>query len=90
MPAVLRNIGVLATCRAAGAQGDLHVIEDAALVWNGPLVVWAGPERDLPEAYRVAPTEDAERRLVVPGLIDCHTHLAFGGWRAEEFADRAL
>ena len=90
MPAVLRNIGVLATCRAAGAQGDLHVIEDAALVWNGPLVVWAGPERDLPEAYRVAPTEDAERRLVVPGLIDCHTHLAFGGWRAEEFAERAL
>jgi imidazolonepropionase len=90
MPAVLRNIGALATCRADGAQGELHVIEDAALVWNGPLIVWAGPERDLPEAYRVADTEDAGRRLVVPGLVDCHTHLAFAGWRAGEFTERAL
>jgi len=90
MPAVLRNIGALATCRADGAQGELHVIDDAALVWNGPLVVWAGAERDLPEAYRVASGEDAGGRLVVPGLVDCHTHLAFGGWRAGEFTERAL
>ena len=90
MPGVLRNIGALATCRADGVQGELHVIEDAALVWNGPLVVWAGAERDLPEAYRVASSEDAGGRLVVPGLIDCHTHLAFAGWRADEFTQRAL
>jgi len=90
MPAVLRNIGALATCRAHGAQGELHLIEDAALVWNGPLVVWAGAEHDLPEAYRVASDEDAGGRLVVPGLVDCHTHLAFGGWRAGEFTERAL
>jgi imidazolonepropionase len=90
MPAALRNIGALATCRADGAQGDIHVIEDAALVWNGPLIVWAGAERDLPEAYRVADVEDAGGRLVVPGLVDCHTHLAFAGWRAGEFTERAL
>ena len=90
MPAVLRNIGLLATCRADGAQGEIHLVEDAALVWNGPLVVWAGVERDLPEAYRVASGEDAGGRLVVPGLVDCHTHLAFGGWRAGEFTERAL
>src|SRR5512140_2701766 len=90
MPAVLRNIGTLATCRADGVQGELYVIEDAALVWNGPLVVWAGAERDLPEAYRVASSDDAGGRLVVPGLVDCHTHLAFAGWRADEFTQRAL
>lgn len=31
------------------------------------------------------PTEDAGGRAVFPGLVDCHTHLAFGGWRADEF-----
>ncbi len=34
------------------------------------------------------PGEDAGGRLLIPGLIDCHTHLAFGGWRAEEFERR--
>ena len=34
------------------------------------------------------PALDAGCRLVIPGLIDCHTHLAFGGWRADEFAER--
>lgn len=90
MPEALRNIGVLVTCGAGGPQSDLHAIERAALVWNGPLVVWAGPERELPEAYQVADGEDAGGRLVIPGLVDCHTHLAFGGWRAEEFVQRAL
>ncbi|MGM0739453.1 MAG: imidazolonepropionase [Bacteroidota bacterium] len=33
---------------------------------------------------------DAGGRLVVPGLVDCHTHLAFGGWRPDEFEMRAL
>ena len=94
MPVVLRNIGVLATCAPAGGpgagQGDIGLIAHAALVWNGPLVVWAGAEQDLPEAYSVARAEDAGGRLVVPGLVDCHTHLAFGGWRADEFTQRAL
>ena len=90
MPVALRNIGLLATCRAGGPQSELHAIPNAALVWNGPLIAWAGPERDLPEAYRAASVEDAGGRLVVPGLVDCHTHLAFGGWRADEFTERAL
>ena len=33
---------------------------------------------------------DAGGGLVIPGLVDCHTHLAFGGWRAEEFEQRLL
>src|SRR4029078_11670129 len=90
MPVALRNIGVLATCRPGAPQSDVHAIARAALVWNGPLIAWAGPERDLPEAYRAAEAEDAGGRLAVPGLVDCHTHLAFGGWRADEFTERAL
>jgi imidazolonepropionase len=87
---VLGNIGTLATCRAAGSQGDLHAIGAAALVWDGPTIVWAGAESDLPPPYQDADRWDAAGRLVVPGLVDCHTHLAFGGMRADEFERRAL
>ena len=85
---VLANIGQLATCRAEGGQGDIHVIPRAALVWEEKEILWVGPERELPAAYGTAERVDVGGRLVIPGLIDCHTHLAFAGWRAGEFAQR--
>ena len=81
---------MLATCRAEGSQGDLHTIADAALVWQGEDVVWLGAESDLPAGYAGAERWDAGGRLVIPGLVDCHTHLAFGGSRADEFELRSL
>ncbi len=87
---VLRNIGVLATCRADGGQGDVHAIPDAALAWDDGRVRWVGPERELPPELEEARNFDAGGRLVIPGLVDCHTHLAFGGWRAAEFEQRIL
>ena len=86
---VLRNIGLLAVCRSEGPQDQLHAVPGAALAWEADTVRWAGPESALPVELRVAEAEDAGGRLVVPGLVDCHTHLAFGGWRADEFARRA-
>jgi imidazolonepropionase len=85
---VLAGIGQLATCRAQGGQGDIHVISQAAVVWDQGTILWVGRERDLPAEYGGAERLDADRRLVIPGLIDCHTHLAFAGWRAEEFVQR--
>ena len=85
---VLRHIGRLATCAEPGGQGALHEIEGAALAWEGGRIEWVGQEADLPEHWHDAETLDAEGRLVIPGLIDCHTHLAFAGWRAGEFEAR--
>jgi imidazolonepropionase len=85
---VLANIGQLATCRAEGGQGDIHAFSDAALVWNEGAIVWTGRESELPREYLGTERIDAGGRLVIPGLIDCHTHLAFGGWRADEFEQR--
>lgn len=51
-------------------------------------IVWVGPDADLPAAYRDAPSRDLEGRLVTPGLIDCHTHIVYGGDRAREFEMR--
>ncbi len=86
---LLTNIGCLAQCRPEGGQGDLHLIRDAALVWDGDRITWVGPGAELPAEFAGRPREDAGGRLVIPGLVDCHTHLAFGGWRADEFEQRA-
>jgi imidazolonepropionase len=87
---LLENIAQLATCRAEGGQGDIHAIADAAVVWDAGVIRWVGPKRELPADYAGAERLDAGGGLVIPGLVDCHTHLAFGGWRAEEFEQRIL
>lgn len=82
---ILENIRSLVTCRDQGAQADVHAIPDAALVWTDDRIRWVGERPDLPPEFEAEPRWDAQQGLVIPGLIDCHTHLAFGGWRAEEF-----
>lgn len=86
---VLKNIGSLLTC-AGNGQADVHSIERAAVAWEGGSINWVGQEADLPSIYRQANAMDAGGRLVAPGLVDCHTHLAFGGWRHDEFEMRSL
>jgi len=85
---VLYNIGYLATCRDEGEQKDVHPIRNAALAWKNSTIEWVGLENNLPEQYKRWDQIDADKCLVIPGLIDCHTHLAFGGWRSDEFAMR--
>jgi imidazolonepropionase len=85
---LLRNIGYLATCRAGGAQAELYPVREAAVAWRDDTIAWVGPERDLPAEFRDDDALDAGGGLVVPGLVDCHTHLAFGGWRGDEFEQR--
>jgi len=61
------------------------VLRDAALAWDGDRITWVGPAVAIPSGFASVPVEDADGRAVFPGLVDCHTHLAFGGWRADEF-----
>ena len=84
----LTNIGLLACCRDEGGQGAIHTIPRAALAWRGTDIAWVGPAEGLPDEYRNEERIDAGGGLVVPGLIDCHTHLAFAGWRADEIEER--
>jgi imidazolonepropionase len=88
---VLRHIGTLATCSLPGGQGEIHSQHDSALAWEGSQILWAGADASLPAQYcSLQQMPDAEGRLVIPGLVDCHTHLAFAGWRADEFEQRIL
>jgi len=65
----------------------LAVIEDAVIAAQNGRVVYAGPAGDAP-AFGALKTIDCAGRLVTPGLIDCHTHLVYGGNRAGEFEAR--
>ena len=88
---VLNNISILYTCRPQGNQGDVHPVHDAAMVWEDDTITWAGRENELPEQYQSGHEKlDAGGKIVIPGLIDCHTHLCFGGWRADEFEQRLM
>ena len=72
------------------AGGDpFEVIEDGALVIDEGLVVWIGARPQLPKAFLDAPAFELGNRLVTPGLIDCHTHVIFGGDRNKERLERS-
>ncbi|TYC48256.1 imidazolonepropionase [Rhodobacterales bacterium] len=64
------------------------LIEDGALVIDGDTIAWCGAASMLSADHATLPAEDLEGRLVTPGLIDCHTHVVFGGDRAREFEMR--
>jgi imidazolonepropionase len=76
----------LASMAAGGAPYGL--VEDAAVAIEAGRIAWAGARADLPSHHAGWPVEDMGGRLVTPGLIDCHTHIVFGGNRAREFEMR--
>lgn len=85
---VLRNISTLYTCTSDGGQGNISPVKNAAIAWEDGRIKWAGSEKDMPDKYVKAETFDAGDKIVIPGLVDCHTHLCFGGWREDEFEMR--
>ena len=78
----------MATCPADGEQNDAGLIDNAALVYEDDRIVWVGSESQLPDQFATGVSVDCMQSLVIPGLIDCHTHLCFGGWRGDEFEMR--
>lgn len=70
--------------------GDFGAVEDGALAVQDGRIVWLGSAEDAPADIFGDPAEtiDLEGGWATPGLIDVHTHLVFGGTRADEFALR--
>jgi imidazolonepropionase len=63
---------------------DWGLVDNGALLTEGETIVWAGALAELPATTKVAREHDLGGLLVTPGLIDCHTHLVYGGHRAAE------
>ena len=81
---LITNIGELVT-NDPGADDLLGTRPDAALVVDGTQVAWVGSAADAPAADERV---DVGGRAVLPGFVDSHSHLVFGGDRAQEFAAR--
>lgn len=75
---------LLTNLQLATMTGGYGLIPDAAIRIDGQTIAWAGPRSAAPPGNIV----DCGGRLVTPGLIDCHTHLVYGGNRANEFEMR--
>jgi imidazolonepropionase len=81
---------LITDCRLATmveGEGPYGAIEDGAILIRGGRLAWIGSRADLP-AHDAVATARLGGRWVTPGLIDCHTHLVFGGDRANEFERR--
>ena len=77
---LLTNIGQLTTADAAST-----VIGQGAVLIEDGLIAWVGRAAEAPKADSV---QDVEGRAVLPGWVDSHSHLIFGGDRADEFVAR--
>jgi len=71
------------------ALGEVELIEDAYVLCAGDTIEAVGRMRDLPALDGDVRELDGRGLCAVPGLVDCHTHAAFGGDRVDEFSLRA-
>jgi imidazolonepropionase len=76
-----------ATLATFAGDAPYGLIERGAIAMHQGHIAWVGPQDALPghAASLATHVEDLDGALVTPGLIDCHTHLVFGGNRAHEF-----
>jgi imidazolonepropionase len=92
---LVRNLAQLVTPAGTEAPlrgralGAVEVIEDAYVLCEGGRIAGVGRMRDLADPGGDVVDIDGRGRCALPGLVDCHTHPAWGGDRVEEFSLRA-
>lgn len=69
-------------------DGHYNTIERAALAVKDGQIAWLGSLHELPEQATATDHYEVDGKWITPGLIDSHTHLVFGGNRADEFEKR--
>ena len=72
-----------------GALAKLDLIENGYVLCDGATIEAVGPMSELGLVDSEVEDIDASGLCAIPGLVDCHTHPAFGGDRVEEFSLRA-
>jgi imidazolonepropionase len=79
---VIENVRIVgSTARSAKVW---PVLENACVAWRNGQFIFVGPSADAP-TFTAKQVIDGQNQWLTPGLIDCHTHLVYGGSRADEF-----
>lgn len=92
---IIKNASELVTCRGKAPKKGSDMSE-IGIIYNGSVVIEDGIIVDVDEASNISSRYDeseyeiidASEKAVLPGFIDSHTHLIFGGYRADEFSWR--
>src|SRR5437879_2367299 len=95
MTTVLRHAAQLVGVAPSGTRSkrgaalrDPGLGSDGAIVLEGEVIAWVGRDADLPPLPPGATVVDVSGQVVLPGLVDSHTHLLFAGDRVGEFEQR--
>lgn len=91
---ILKNLNEIVTLTGAHAKDgrnllpeDLSIISDGAIVYNDEEILWVGRSQDLPHQYE-SKAVSMKGHVLTPEIVDSHTHLIFGGDRAQEYVQR--
>jgi imidazolonepropionase len=94
---IFRNFSQIATLEGAYRKDgrklvseDLGLISNASIVFDFEKILWAGSDKNIPEMFleKGHPEIDVSGKVCVPEIVDSHTHLIFGGDRAQEYSMR--
>jgi imidazolonepropionase len=67
---------------------DLSTIKDGAIIFDDSHIIWVGKKNEIPVEYKSLPSHSLKGHILIPEMVDSHTHIVFGGDRSEEYADR--
>ncbi|QEW23254.1 Imidazolonepropionase (plasmid) [Paracoccaceae bacterium] len=84
-PVLLRNARLATFAASLPGMGE---VEDGAVLIEAGRIAYAGAEHALPPLPEGTQVTDCGGRWITPALVDCHTHIVFGGDRAREFEMR--
>jgi len=92
MVKVFKNIDECLTLEGASKKegrnildSDLSIVKDAAIVVKKNKIAWVGPTKNLPKEYKKVKAVSLKGKTVLPGFIECHTHMVYGGNRGNDF-----
>ena len=92
---IYRNINELGTLQEVAKKSgknilpeDLCLLQNAAIVFDENEILWVGQDLNIPSEYKNFTEFDLSDHVVLPEIVDSHTHLVFAGDRSDEYVDR--
>ncbi len=88
---IIKNIGQLVTCASGGKakkgaeMQNVGIIENGAIAIENGEIIGVGNSEEILKEFEVANIFDANKKVVTPGFVECHTHIVFAGDRINEF-----
>lgn len=64
---------------------DLGIIENGSMIFDQEKIIWVGPDSKFPDEYHDIEYVDMKGKICIPEIVDSHTHVVFGGDRAQEY-----